>query len=356
MKIKTTKLQEMAGKAVKGSGNNKLIPITSLIGIKLVDGDLTLITTDATNYLYIIEASVDGDDLSVTVEVDRFSQLISRMTSEFIEITQDDKYLLVKGNGEYKLELPVDENGEVIDYPDPLKEFDNEKVDATITKDTIQSILTTVKPSIATTMEIPCYTGYYVGDNVIGTDTSIVANMDVKLLDTPNLISPEMMNILDVMSAEKIDLSIKEDILVFKTDDCIVYGRSLEGIEDYQVGAINKLIDTPCESMCKVSKDHLLQTLDRISLFTTQYENNGVKLVFGTDNLEVSSLTASGVEVIKYTEAKNPKLYTVTIDVGIFMNQVKAQAGDLTEIWYGDDTFIKMKDGKITQILALLED
>ena len=55
MKISTVKLQSMMNKVIKGVGNNKLIPITSLIGITAEDGTLTIVSTDDTNYLYVSE-------------------------------------------------------------------------------------------------------------------------------------------------------------------------------------------------------------------------------------------------------------------------------------------------------------
>ena len=56
--INAVKLQEMVSRASKGVGNNKLIPITSLNCIEVKDNVLTLITTDATNYLYITDSQV----------------------------------------------------------------------------------------------------------------------------------------------------------------------------------------------------------------------------------------------------------------------------------------------------------
>mgnify|MGYP002626966704 CR=1 FL=1 len=59
MKINTVKLQEMITQASKGSGNNKLIPITSMMLIELKQNKLTLVTTDATNYLYVTADNID---------------------------------------------------------------------------------------------------------------------------------------------------------------------------------------------------------------------------------------------------------------------------------------------------------
>ena len=51
--INTTKFQELVAKAVKGSSNNKLLPITSLMAIDLAGKRLVLTTTDTTNYFQV---------------------------------------------------------------------------------------------------------------------------------------------------------------------------------------------------------------------------------------------------------------------------------------------------------------
>jgi len=37
-------------------------------------------------------------------------------------------------------------------------------------------------------------------------------------------------------------------------------------------------------------------------------------------------------------------------------SQISAQDGEVVELWYGHEKAIKMTSGKITQIVALLED
>ena len=355
--LNTVKLQDMVARAVKGASNNKLIPITSLMAIELKSNHvLTLTTTDATNYLYIDEHKVDGDVFYAVVPVDVFSKLIARMTCENVTLTvhPEIKILEVKGNGNYKIELPLDENGQLIKYPNPYKEGENSDIKLNLS--TVKVILDTLKSALATTLENPCYTGYYAGDSVIATDTFKIANMDISLFDTPVLVSAELMNLLSVITDENIYVSIDGDVLQFSTSNCRIYGRAMEGIEDFAVEPITALVDTEMDSVCSLNKVQLLQVLDRLSLFVGPYDKNAVRFTFTREGLEVSSKASSSVEMIPYISSKDFREFTCMIDVQMITQEVKAIQADVIEMYYGEDNAVIMKDGNITIVVALLED
>lgn len=357
--LKTEKLKEMVSRAVKGVGNNKLIPLTSLMAIEVKDNTLTLITTDATNYLYVVEDKVVADDFYVVVDANTFSKLISKMTCENVslEVKSGVYTLEVKGNGNYKIELPLDENGEPIKYPDPVSSLNlSNAVEKMVNRTTIQVILDTIKPALAVTLENPCYTGYYVGDQVVATDTYKIASMDVKLFDEARLVSPEFMELLSVMNSEKITVQMTKNDIVCSTPDCIVYGKFMEGIEDYAIDAIMGLVDTEMDSFCSIPKNAILQLLDRLSLFVGTYDKNAIHLTFTPNGLQVSSKAASGVEIIDYVSSENFKDFTCSIDIQMLTQEIKAIQNDVIELCYGEDNAIKMTDGNITIIVALLED
>ena len=357
--LKTEKLKEMVSRAVKGVGNNKLIPLTSLMAIEVKNNKLTLITTDATNYLYIMEDKVVADDFYVVVDANTFSKLISKMTCENItlEVSSGIWVLNVKGNGNYKIELPLDENGEPIKYPDPVDKLDlSSASECTINRTTIQVILETIKPALATTLENPCYTGYYVGEQIVATDTYKIASMGVNLFGINRLISPEFMDLLAVMNSEKIVVSMTDVDIVCSTSDCVVCGKFMEGIEDYAIDAIMGLVNTEISSYCSVPKSALLQLLDRLSLFVGTYDKNAVNLTFTQRGLQVSSKAANGVEIIDYVSSSNFTDFTCAVDIQMLINEVKSISNDVIELYYGEDNAIKMTDGNITIIVALLED
>ena len=358
MKLKTEKLQELVSRAIKGCSNDKMIPITGLMSIELANHKLTFATTDAINYLFITEDKVDGEDFNVVVQADTFSKLISRMTCESITLELTGSELNVKGNGEYKIELPLDEEGEPIKFPRPLNSVDivAVKPDYEIKLSTIKQLLTVNKPALATSDDGSCYTGYYVGESVVTTDSYKICGTAIKIFDEPVLIRPEMMDLLDVMASEDVKVYIEADTIVFTTPDCIVYGKKLEGIEEYKIDAISGLLDLDFPSECSVSKDAILQALDRLALFVGPYDKNGIYLTFTREGLMITSKKSSGTEVIPYKTSKDFKDFTACINIDMLQTQIKAHTLDEITIQYGLDNALKIVDGNITQIIAFIED
>ena len=352
----TSTLQTMVAKSMKGASCNKMIPLTSLMAIQLKDHTLTLITTDATNYLYVKADKIDGDDFYVVVQAEMFSKLISRLTCEKVSIELKENALNVKGNGSYSIELPLNEEGELIVYPDPLAKAEGLEEQDDINLSTIRLILNTAKASLAETNEVPCYTGYYVGDSIVSTDTYKICGIDIALFAKPALISPETMNLLDLLSDEKIKVFRKGNTIVFESHDCDVYGKTMDSLEDFQIDVISDLLNQEFCSSCKVSKDSLLQLLDRLSLFVSAYDKNGIYLTFTREGLQSDSKQANSSELLPYVESANFKDFTCCIDIEMFRSQVKANTGSTINIQYGEDNAIKMTDGNVTQIVALLED
>ena len=354
--IGTELMKDVVARAIKGAGNNKLIPITSMMCIRLQNGDLTVITTDATNYLYIKEQHVAGDDFYVVVDANQFAKLVGKMTSDNITMAVDSNFTLtVKGNGTYKIELPLDEDGNLVKFPDAIGKNDSE-TGITLNRSTIQVILDTIKPALAVTMENPQYTAYYMGDKVVATDSYKIASLDVPIFDEPRLVSSEFIDLVSVMRSEKITAHIGKTDIMFDTPDCTIVGKFVDGLNDFAIEPISNLIDQEFESFCAVPKNELLQTLDRLSLFVGTYDKNAVDLTFTKEGLQISSKASSGIEIVSYISSDGHRDYTCAVDILMLMQEVKAIQNDKIEMFYGDDASIKLVDGNITIVIALMDD
>ena len=357
--IKTEKLKDLLAKAVKGASNNKLLPITGFVRIAINDGVIRLATTDMVSHLYLKDTVESGDTFKVVVGIEKFSKLISKMTCENIELEKvEDKafsYLKVTGNGTYKIEIPLDENGNEVEFP-AIQYTVGDK--AQIKKSVIDLILATCKPSLAKTLEVPVYTNYYVGSNVLATDTMQIAAINVELVkDKKMLISSNLMDLLSVLDKELVDVQFDASgkIVDFSTDDVRIISRVENGIEDYAVDAINQLVAQEFESSCKFNKLSMANTLERIALFVGPYDDRAVSLTFTENGINVASKEVTGFETIAYVEDTNYKSFTCMINIDMLLAQLKASSADIIEMQYGAENGIKLVDGAVTQVIALLE-
>ena len=357
LKIKTTELQDMVSKSIQCASNNKLIPITSLMNIQVKNNTLTLTTTDATNYFYVSSLEkVLCDDFEISVMADLFTKLVQKTTSDFITLIIDEHVLKVKGNGTYTMELPLDENGNIIKFPVKYNSDDLRPDSGIVKLSTVKTILNFNKPSLAVSVEYPALTCYYCGDAVVTSDRTKICSTDIKMFDEPMLISSQLMELLGVMSNEDINVSATDTDVIFETPTERVYSPKTEGIETFPIDAINGLVNQEFPSNCTISRQAVLSVLDRLSLFVSPYDNRGIYLTFTKDGLTFSSKKSSGTELVPYSSSYNFMDYTCCIDIEMFRSQIATQDDELINLSYGIDNSVKMKTKNITQIVALSVD
>lgn len=356
IKVSTEIMKELVSRAVKGAGNNKLIPLTSLMLIKLENNILTLATTDSTNYLYVSSDKVEGEDFYIVVPVEQLSKLVSKMTCKEMSLEVTTNFLQVVGNGTYQIDIPLDE-GEFIKYPDPMEGLElDEDNRRELNLSNIHTILESCKSSLAATLEVPCYTGYYMGDSVVTTNNYTMSAYDVNVFGQDLLVPPEFINLLDVMTSEKISSYIMDDVIVCTSPDCVVYGRTMEGIEDYPIDGIKAYISQEMESNCKVKKCDMLSVLDRLMLFVGAYDDGAIRFTFTKDGLDLQSMQSNGIETVPYTESENFKPFTGMVDITELLNTVKSYPEEVVKIYFGFEKAIKFVSGNLTFVIALLQE
>lgn len=357
MKVVTSRMKEAVNKAIKGAGFNNLIPITSMIGIKLSDGKLRLLTTDMTNTLCIIIDKVAGDDMDITVDADKFGKLIAKTTSEDIGLAVNEDVLYVKGNGTYKIPLISDEEG-LISFPDVNLMKDIKTTDCQTKLSSVMQAYNINKSALAKTLENPALTGYYCGENVISTDANVITFNGFKMfdIDNPILISPQQMQLLTLNTSEDIDVFMGDNTIQFVTEDVIIDGSLMEGIEDFPANEVNAYLDEAFTSSCKVPKDLLLSVLDRLALFIEPYDKNGAYFTFCKRGITIHSKKDASTETINYVESKDFAPFVCCVDIPMLKEQLQANPDDTVKICYGNENALKIESGKVTQVIALLED
>ena len=350
----TERLKELTSYAVQGAGFDKLLDISGYMGIRIEDGMIYLNTTDGTTYLSVSD-ECNADDMDITVDAELFSKLIGKINSNEIDLQVVDDTLVVKGNGKYTLALQQDENGDTLSFPDKFPKEVSEV--GTITANDLVTIASSVKASLSSVKGTP-YINYYFGDVVVGTDKAMMSIFNRKVFDEPCLVDR---NVVDIMLASGKDISIsksKNNMLVFESaisdKGMISLCTPVKPVGDFNVDVIRKFAEMDVKSFCRFKKVYMLELLERLALFVDKFEDGAIELHFTNSYVEVSSMSSSGVERIDYTESKDAEDLTVKININRLRNQLKAYGADIVDLYYGNQICIKLVDGDMTQIIALM--
>ena len=355
--LATESFKTLVGKAYKGVGNNKLMPLTQLMCIRVKDGQLTLISSDesGTNYMYVMQSGVSGD-FYATVMADQFAKLIEKLTCDKVTLEVESDKLVITGNGRYIIALQYDEMGNSIEYPDPMSELKKAKESVEVKMDVASRVINSVKSSLATNTKLPCLTGYYAGDIIAATNGDEMSIFSKSLTKTPAVIYSNALESLVLSADDKFTVEkYSGGIIVFRASDIAIYSHEMEGIEDYPVEALKRFSEIDMPNKCKLSKSALLQALDRITLFVGSYDDSAINLDFDGKALKISSLASTGVESVAYISGDKDS-FTCMIDSESFIKHIKTHATDEVEIQFGDDSAVKIVDGEIVQILSLFEE
>lgn len=353
--IKTSVFQSLLSKAVKGASNSKFNTLTNLMNVVLHSGRLSITTTDSDNYLTVYENDVSGDDLSFVVNVETFSKLISKTSSENIKVSVTEDTISLTGNGTYKLPVQLDVDGSEIKYP--THEINSPEHTGSIKTSTVKSVVQYNKPSLALTLEKPYLTRYMCADDcVISADEYNVCQNNISTFGKDVLVSPNVFELLCMCDQEEIPFKIYQNMVLFETDTLKLFAVLPEGSDEYPVETIKEITSNDYPSDCVLPRSTLINIIDRLSLFINDDDQNGLYMTFTKDGVKLESMKGNAIETVPYQGSNNFKDYTCCVGVDAFRKQLTSRSGESVHIFYGDSTTLTLKEGNITQVISLLED
>ena len=349
MKIKTNILQDMLTKVCKCASNNNLVPITSLLGIEVKDNKLILTSTDGNNQLEVNQDIDISENFYTIVNIEKFSKLVSKTTKEYIELINNENYLLIKGNGQNKIELAINEEGELVKFSDVDVYGDYEVIDLV----KLQNAIKYAKTSVLKPLDIPVLTGYYIGDSILTTNRQMVCQINEKLISKPILIYPETAELLLIINEKDIHFKESNGLMIFETNKYRLKARQLQDINDYPVKQLSNLLALDYNSNICVDKKELLNILDRTSIFVKKQDDNIINLKFNKEKLIIQSKEADSIENIEFLEANNAVNLDCLIDIEMFKTHIKALQKDIINIHYGSQKSIKLVEDTVDLVIAL---
>lgn len=361
-KIKTSILRDVVSKNYKLSeGGDTKIPITQFFEIILEDGKLIIKSTDKLNTL-ITMTEVDDKESKLKVAVDAkiFSQLIAKMTTEYVELNATENSLNITGNGVYDLKIGLDVDGAVISIPSVA--YDESKATKEISFKELSAKIAICQPSIPTTMEEPELNNYYLSDNIIATNCfkiSCIPNVEAMKNDSI-FISDQLGKYISTLNFDKCKVYSENGIIYFIGSDFVLSGATdSDVIDKYPLDGIKTILASEFSSKATIKRANLLELLDRLSLFVEAYDENNITMTFMKDKINIKSKADNSSEDIKYitSETNNLVEFTCKVDILGLKGQLSSLLSEEVEISFGgNDRVIKIRDGEIIDILSLLDE
>lgn len=354
VKIKTAVLQDLVNKAIKGAGNDKVMPITQLMGVKVSSNKLALTTTDGENYLvaYDKPESATGE-AEFCVSADTFSKLVSKSTCEFMTLDLVGKLLKVTGNGTYSFPLALDTADEdaIITLSAPTDEqFGPTAVIDVKVKD-LKDAATIGKTSLATNNSQPCFTGHYFFKGGSITSDGERATFNKKeIFNEPVLLSSALMKLVCLFTGEDASIKHNSKMVAFGAPGMDIYGRKMPEVEQFPAEEISNFFNVEFAYSVKLNKSALLNVLDRVALFIGTYDRNGVRLNFGKNGVLISDLRGSSTELYKTTDEL--KEFSVILDVERLKDMLSVVTDEAINLSYGRNEVVKLDFGNTSQILS----
>lgn len=351
VKIKTAVLQDMMLKAVKGVGNDKAMPVTQWMGIEADGEHLCLTTTDGENILTVFDKAESITEPSAfTISAEMFSKLVAKTTTEFIKLHQEANVLKVVGNGSYTFPLSCDEDGELVVMP-RVKLSGDEDLAGEIDAKELRDIYSAGKATIATTTATMVFCGFYLFDKgVVTSNGSKCTFIKQKIVEKPLLLNNSLMTLATLIGTEKAKFFTYDNKVFITGKGLAVQGVNMPELSEYPIESILDFTALEFPNTVKLNKLALTNILDRVGLFVSQYDKNGVSFNFGDSGVTVADLHGSATELLK-TDTKNTP-FTIELDIQSLRDMLSVNPEEIVVLDYGKPEAVRVTFGKTVQVLS----
>lgn len=359
IKVKTQLLQSMVNKALKVCSFNKMLPLTELLEININGEELTIRATDNLTNLYLIQR-LEGNQETMRVVVDAniFSALVTKTTTEFVELFVSENSLTFTGNGVYYLDIRIDETGEVIKFPE-LK-VDRSKAVKELQYKELVKRMNVCKSAVPDNFDAPELNNYYLKGNIIATNAFKVTSVEniEELKNEELFINKDFGRIMIDLEYDKAKYYVEDNQLVILNDEFIVTSIIGEDLEKYPLDSIKQMLDQTFTYECIIFRKDILALLDRLMLFVGEYDSKSVNLTFLPDKINLTSIKKTGDESVEYKKKPEGDLvaFSCLVNIEHLKEQLEALLSEDVIVQFGGaDNALKIIDGNITQIISLMD-
>lgn len=369
MIIRSEDFKNTCSKILTAVDSNELSAITETLELK-TEG--TFLYLNVTNREYFAQVKIDlgeVEELHATVNANLFLKLISQITTDTIEFENTETSLIVKGNGKYELPLIFD-GASLLKLPEIV--IENVTSEFSINSDILRSILLyNSKELTKGSISKPVQKLYYVDEQGAITFTS-GACVNSFNLEKPVklLLNNRLVKLFKLFKEGAVKFTLGYDAL---SDDIIQTKVKFESDEitltailscddsllrKVPVAAIRGRANNDYPYSINISKDALIQTINRLLLFNSSSGNKEVikpysTFEFGKDTVTVYDIHKNNKEILYYnnTILDMQETYTAVLDLGDLKTTLESCTEPYLTLQFGDNTAVVITRGNIKNVI-----
>lgn len=368
MIILTKQLKDTCSKVLTAVESNSLSTITETLELLAKNGYLNINITNKEYYVRIKLPMEEQAEFHATVNAVLFLKLIFQTTKETVELNIKDNTLEVIGNGNYTLPL-IYENDKLLELPEI--NINNVTNQFTMSTGILKSIL--VYNSKELTMGVatrPVQKLYYIDSKGCLTfTTGACVNSFTLPEDIKILVNNRIVKLFSLFDTDEVNFTLGQDSLsdgsvqtkICISNDCISLTAILSNDESLlssvPVEAIRGRSNDDYPYSISISKNELLQTLNRMLLFFTSSSSNICysKFVFGKEQVVIKDTDRNNEEVIKYSNTVLDELEDSTYECLLDLNDIKNVISNFNDsfinINFGNEQAIVVCSGSIRNVV-----
>lgn len=372
MIIRAEDIKDVCSKILAAVDSSELSLVTETLALYTDNEDLILAVTNREYYAQIKLPLHEKVDFNATVNATVFLKLISQITTDTIELSVDDSTLYVKGNGTYKLPLIFD-GTTLLELPKIC--IDNVTASFGVSGDILTSILNYNSKEISKVTKIvrPVQKLYYVDEcGAITFTTGACVNNFTLPESIKILLNSRVVKLFKLFKGEAVTLALGHDVLLNGTsqtkirfsNDSIEITSILPSDDSMMASVPVKAIRDRATKIYDYSvvlnKDELLQTINRLSLFTSlsTYGETYSQFKFESDGVTIYDAAGNNCEKLYYkndVSALSDKPYIAIVDSVDLKATLDVCAESYINLNFGDSQALVIARGNIYNVIPELQ-
>ena len=367
MIIRTELLQDSCAKILNAVDSNVLSAVTETLEISASQNMFTLAVTNREYFVEVKREIELNEEFHATVNATLFLKLISKVTSETIELTSDGNSLHIKCNGNYKLPLIYD-GDTLMTLPRINIEEVNETVD--IESTTLQTIVNYNSKELSKgTISRAVQRLYYMDkDGAVTFTTGACVNQFNIDMTSKLLLNDKLVKLFKLFKDTKVKMTVGHNRV---GDNSFVNVAKFEapGIEisavlnsdekmfvEFPVAAIRGRANVVYPVSVSVNKDALMQAIDRLMLFIHNGGNDAafsiVRMNFTAEGVNISDQMGINTELILYSKpVETMEPYSALIDSNDLTKTLQSCTNQIVTINFGNNEAFTLAEGVVRWVL-----